>query len=225
MPRRRNREQVYIISCLTVVKIGRSRNPVLRRSTLQTSNPFDLKLEMVLDCKDAVALESWLHNWFKMWHIRLEWFNRPAEAVTAAIRTMIAEGKIKAVEAKPNQPVKKAKRPAPAREIPVGTVLHEVTCLWCGNTDLVENPRQQYCNNRNHRIYRSKKRSATLFSFWMVFNEVFHPEVAREDAMAKFDPAEAEKTAAHYGFSYSDETRRWGLYDFSAYAGAGAGRQ
>lgn len=99
----------------------------------------------------------------------------------------------------------------------VATELHTVTCLWCGCDDLVANPRQQYCNDKNHRIYRSKKRSATLYTWWITFMEVFHPNVSRMQAAALYKPAMAERIAARFGFFYSDQSRRWEL-DFSIYA-------
>ena len=58
------------------VKIGISKNPKKRMEQLQSANPHELKLRVVIDdCHEGV--EDDLHHFFKNYHIRGEWFESP----------------------------------------------------------------------------------------------------------------------------------------------------
>jgi predicted GIY-YIG superfamily endonuclease len=59
------------------VKIGVARNPERRLAALQTGNPEELKLLVVIECDsrtEAYAIESHLHKTLAKRNIRGEWF-------------------------------------------------------------------------------------------------------------------------------------------------------
>ena len=59
------------------VKIGVARNPERRLAALQTGNPEELKLLVVIECgsrAEAYAIESHLHKTLAKRNIRGEWF-------------------------------------------------------------------------------------------------------------------------------------------------------
>ena len=59
------------------IKIGVARNVKRRLETLQTGNPFELKLLATIPCSDkakALNLDASIHRFFKSQRIRGEWF-------------------------------------------------------------------------------------------------------------------------------------------------------
>lgn len=70
------------------IKIGRSKSPDGRRSTLETWSPF--ALELLAQVEGPASLEGRFHAAFKKYHQRREWFD-PAPALVAAIEA-IKEG-------------------------------------------------------------------------------------------------------------------------------------
>ena len=73
---------VYFVQCCDkkrYVKIGVARNVKSRIKTLQTGNPYKLKVLSVIKCsgqKEAYALEARLHKFFKKNHFNGEWFKK-----------------------------------------------------------------------------------------------------------------------------------------------------
>ena len=65
---------LYVIRCLDYYKIGYSKNPSKRLTSLQVSNPFDLQFLILHKCRDAKSIESQLHKQYEKLKIRGEWF-------------------------------------------------------------------------------------------------------------------------------------------------------
>jgi len=72
---------IYFIqeqSELKAIKIGKSDNLMSRLSGLQTANPYELVVLHTIEAKACFELE--LHEYFKMYRIRGEWF-RPTQEI------------------------------------------------------------------------------------------------------------------------------------------------
>lgn len=83
--------KVYFIGCKNRIKIGVSRNPKSRLKSLQTANPYKLRLLYEVECKSrdhAYGVEYQLHGRYFSKKARGEWFdNLPlSEAIQAAKR-------------------------------------------------------------------------------------------------------------------------------------------
>lgn len=69
---------VYFVACGDFIKIGFTRNDVSRRiRSLETSNPFPITL--IRSVPATPLFERTLHERFRKFHHRLEWFRREAE--------------------------------------------------------------------------------------------------------------------------------------------------
>lgn len=64
-----------------MVKIGRSSNPLLRESTLQSQNPLT---DLIAICDENVEKE--LHTIYKKYRVRGEWFNLSKEEIDMIIK-------------------------------------------------------------------------------------------------------------------------------------------
>lgn len=73
---------VYLITCreTQTCKIGYSKDPYKRVLQLQTSNPFRLELESVLE--GDLEYESFIHRYFKKYRLQGEWFKLNDEILT-----------------------------------------------------------------------------------------------------------------------------------------------
>jgi len=69
-----NSMYVYIMKCANYYKIGHSKNPDSRRSTIQTHNPLDVKICALLKTQDFLETEKNLHSYFSTKKSRGEWF-------------------------------------------------------------------------------------------------------------------------------------------------------
>lgn len=68
-------EAVYVIQCQDLYKIGITVGSIENRlNTLQTANPFELKLVYAVKTQNCKELESLLHNKFSANRERGEWF-------------------------------------------------------------------------------------------------------------------------------------------------------
>lgn len=65
---------VYIMKCANYYKIGYSKNPQNRRSTIQTHNPLDVKICALLKTESFIDVEKDLHKYFITKRSRGEWF-------------------------------------------------------------------------------------------------------------------------------------------------------
>lgn len=66
-------QYVYFIRCEAFVKIGVSATPEYRAQSFATSNPFDC--ELLGAFVGGQSAERELHEKFKAWHHRYEWFH------------------------------------------------------------------------------------------------------------------------------------------------------
>lgn len=69
---------VYVIQDMDVTgycKIGRTTDLSSRLKTFAVKMPFRIGLLVVIPCRDAVAMESKLHQQYKAKRVRGEWFN------------------------------------------------------------------------------------------------------------------------------------------------------
>lgn len=67
-------QSVYVMECAGFYKIGFSKNPKSRRSTIQTHNPLDVKLIASIKVHAYKDLEKELHALFSSKRLRGEWF-------------------------------------------------------------------------------------------------------------------------------------------------------
>lgn len=62
-------------------KIGMSKQPYKRMSSLQTGSPLEITLIHRIFTFDMVALEKALHDYYAAYSLRGEWFDLPAECI------------------------------------------------------------------------------------------------------------------------------------------------
>ena len=62
-------------------KIGMSKQPYKRMSSLQTGSPLEIILIHRIFTFDMVALEKSLHDYYAAYSLRGEWFDLPAECI------------------------------------------------------------------------------------------------------------------------------------------------
>lgn len=72
---------VYVIKCDKFYKIGVADNVKTRMADLQTSNPFELRVIATRCVEKAFAVESKLHNDYKPFRVRGEWFELTEHAL------------------------------------------------------------------------------------------------------------------------------------------------
>lgn len=70
---------VYICGYDTVVKIGKSIEPVKRISNLNTANPKEVLMYMAVECLDMNTVESRMHKYFEPAHLKGEWYELTSE--------------------------------------------------------------------------------------------------------------------------------------------------
>lgn len=187
--------RVYVFSAGRSVKIGLSNNIKRRLTVAQTFNPNGIKLELLLATDDAAKLEKELHQHFASRHIRLEWFAvTPAQAIKE-IKYLIDHDKIDAMIIEYEEE---------------DEIMYHGICKWCRNGFFSTNPRAEFCDNKNHRIYWSKRRSKELLRFWVAACEVMSDFKVREaESTVRFEKEKAEQFARQMGFVYSSANKRW----------------
>ena len=79
---------IYIVKCDEYYKIGYSFNVVNRLNSLQGGNPYPLELILVRKLPEAKYFESVLHNVFKKFRIRGEWFKISPQNIEILIKTI-----------------------------------------------------------------------------------------------------------------------------------------
>lgn len=57
-----------------LVKIGKARNPNTRLKDIQTSSPYELRIEGVIQCENMHGLEAEIHTAFEHRLVRGEWY-------------------------------------------------------------------------------------------------------------------------------------------------------
>lgn len=87
------RGHVYFIQAGDKVKIGFSTRPLDRLKALQTSHPDQLKI--IGTMLGLRRLEGHLHDMFRRWHVRGEWF-QVCPAITRYIEQNTPEGSVRA---------------------------------------------------------------------------------------------------------------------------------
>jgi prophage antirepressor-like protein len=68
---------IYLIACQGKYKIGMSKTPYKRLSSLQVGSPFELTILERYFSFDCVALEKLLHEYYEAYWLRGEWFELP----------------------------------------------------------------------------------------------------------------------------------------------------
>jgi hypothetical protein len=75
---------IYFLHCGDFVKIGRGANPEQRKREMQVGNPFEIEIMGSFEASEAE--ERRLHDAFKQFHHRAEWF-----FLSATIREFIEQ--------------------------------------------------------------------------------------------------------------------------------------
>jgi hypothetical protein len=65
---------LYVIRMNEFYKIGIARDLVARLRMIQTGTPYELEVIATYKLRDARAMESWLHKYFKDKRHRGEWY-------------------------------------------------------------------------------------------------------------------------------------------------------
>ena len=65
---------IYLIKCGRFHKIGKASDVLNRLQTLQTGNPYKLKIIHTFKAKDYSKAERLLHARYNYWRRRGEWF-------------------------------------------------------------------------------------------------------------------------------------------------------
>ena len=63
-------------------KIGRSKNPIKRLSSLNTAAPYRLTLEHIIECDNYIKEEQFLHSILKLYKVRAEWFRLSSDVLS-----------------------------------------------------------------------------------------------------------------------------------------------
>lgn len=94
-------QKIYVIQNeLGPVKIGIAADPQHRLRELQVGSPFELSIKKTETPHDAKEVERFLHNRFRKYHLRGEWFAIPEDQRDFEIPTHINSA------GEPNTPVK-----------------------------------------------------------------------------------------------------------------------
>ena len=83
-------QYIYVVKCNEFYKIGYSSNVVSRLNSLQNGNPYPLQLILVRKLPEAKYFESVLHEVYKDFRIRREWFQIGLEDMNRLIKTITA---------------------------------------------------------------------------------------------------------------------------------------
>lgn len=70
---------VYICGYDNVVKIGKSSQPDKRIANLNTANPKEIQIYMIVECLDMDLVESRMHKYFDKAHVKGEWYELTSE--------------------------------------------------------------------------------------------------------------------------------------------------
>lgn len=87
-------EKVYAIAADDAIKIGFSKTPLYRLSSLQTDNHRNVELLFLLATDDMATLEGFLHTRYHEFHVRGEWFKLDRLYLMADVGAMIARGEL-----------------------------------------------------------------------------------------------------------------------------------
>lgn len=71
---------IYLIKCGKLYKIGKAVDVDKRLKELSTGSAYPLTVKHKVTSLAAGKLESWLHQKFKPWRVRGEWFELPIES-------------------------------------------------------------------------------------------------------------------------------------------------
>jgi hypothetical protein len=77
---------IYLVRCGAFHKIGLAKDAHKRLSRLKTSSPFEMELVKNWRCKKPDTIEGFLHERFKKFRVRGEWFNLPEDAVQLLLK-------------------------------------------------------------------------------------------------------------------------------------------
>jgi hypothetical protein len=76
---------VYLIECHEYVKVGYADNVAVRLSQLQTGCPYELRLLKAFPVDNMETAERKMHELWKRYEVRGEWFNVPAGELAFAL--------------------------------------------------------------------------------------------------------------------------------------------
>jgi len=65
---------IYLLQGVGVYKIGRTKSPKRRYSTLSVKLPFDVKIVHLIKTNDMASAEKYLHDKYQQKRVRGEWF-------------------------------------------------------------------------------------------------------------------------------------------------------
>lgn len=84
------RDYLYIVQCKNdYYKIGYTSDTKERLVSMKTSNPFRLRLIFSTRFADPVSLEEYLHNQYKQYNVRGEWFKLTHQQVLDIVRFIV----------------------------------------------------------------------------------------------------------------------------------------
>lgn len=72
---------VYLVKCGKLYKIGKAINVGQRLKELSTGSAYPLFIKHTIQSLAAQRLEHWLHQRFRPWRVRGEWFELPLNSV------------------------------------------------------------------------------------------------------------------------------------------------
>lgn len=80
---------VYLVQATKTnfYKIGLSKDPLKRLSSIQTGTPFEVKIIHRLYSLNCVLLEKALHDYYQAYWLRGEWFDFPVSVVKEFVQT------------------------------------------------------------------------------------------------------------------------------------------
>jgi len=76
---------IYFIQCHDFIKVGFTDKVSIRLSALQTGCPYELKLFKSIPTSDMERDERLIHNHWKRYEIRGEWFQVPDGQLTVIL--------------------------------------------------------------------------------------------------------------------------------------------
>lgn len=81
-------KHIYVLRCGDFYKIGVSHDPAKRIRALQTANPHEIEIVVVIELAHILhnlPVEQSLHLHFKQYRHRNEWFKLPPDALEKLI--------------------------------------------------------------------------------------------------------------------------------------------
>lgn len=76
---------IYLIECHDFVKVGIADKPASRLIELQVGCPYELRLLASFAVRQSAAAERRLHELWKQYEVRGEWFRPPAGELAWAV--------------------------------------------------------------------------------------------------------------------------------------------